>query len=123
MISNKRKPKYVVCVIENTMATLLLASVGSNGAWPLHAKNAANIPCKISKKRIPHPIMCSGNGVAPGTNVVEKATTVPVGKEPEVIPARPVLGRSGFPPGFVFGTASSAYQVFSLIQLQSCSVQ
>jgi len=104
----------------NHHATLLLASVGSNGAWPLHAKNAANIPCKISKKRIPHPILCSVNEVAPGTNVpIEKATTMPVGKAPEDIPARTVLGRSSFPKGFVFGTASSAYQVLSLIQLQS----
>ena len=104
-------------------ATPLLASVGSNGVWPLHAKNGANIPSKISKKRFPHPIVCSVNGPSPGTNVpVEKATTVPVGKAPEDIPARTVLGRSSFPQGFVFGTASSAYQVLSLIQQQSCSI-
>ena len=108
----------------NHHAPLRLASVTrSSGASPLLAKNGANIPCKISKKRIPHPIVCSVNGVVPVTNVpVEKATTVPVRNAPEDIPARTVLGRSSFPPGFVFGTASSAYQVSSLIQLQSCSI-
>jgi len=78
------------------------ASLSKEWLPSLDVKVTTNIPALNKKRAVPISVVCSLGG--DGTT----STTV---KEPEAVPADVVLGRSSFPPNFIFGTASSAYQI------------
>ncbi|ONK58141.1 uncharacterized protein A4U43_C09F8630 [Asparagus officinalis] len=81
-----------------------LSSVRSKGRGTPLATNEIRTRCQIRRRRSSLRIISSVNETATATDPLKEEA----GK---AVPAGVVLGRSSFPLGFAFGTATSAYQV------------
>lgn len=73
-----------------------------------HVKVATKTAAQNQRRAIALPVFCS---VGRNGSPVAAAKVVEEPEAPASVPASTVLGKSSFPPGFIFGVASSAYQV------------